>query len=99
MPYVSSDNLSLFYREQGAGRLVLILPGNTASSVCHEGELDFYGQDYHAVSLDFRGTGKSQRLSAWRHRFGTVPSSWAMTAITLSCGPAPMIFGLSPASF
>lgn len=65
MPTFINDGLSLFYREKGHGSLLLILPGNTASSVCHEGELDCFSQYYHAVSVDFRGTGKSQRLSSW----------------------------------
>ena len=65
MPYFSNDNLSLFYRKQGSGDLLLILPGNTASSSCHHGELDYFGQNYHTVSPDFRGTGKSQRISSW----------------------------------
>lgn len=65
MPTFVNDNVSLFYDEKGSGRLLLILPGNTASSACHEGELDYFGQYYHTVSLDFRGTGKSQRLSSW----------------------------------
>lgn len=65
MPYFTNDNLSLFYSEKGTGDLLLILPGNTASSACHQGELDFFGQNYHAVSPDFRGTGRSQRISSW----------------------------------
>ncbi len=65
MPYFSNHNLSLFYREQGTGDLLLILPGNTASSSCHKGELDYFGQNHHAVSLDFRGTGRSERISSW----------------------------------
>ena len=32
MPYVTHDDHRLFYREQGNGPLLLILPGNTASS-------------------------------------------------------------------
>ncbi len=65
MPVFEHENLSLFYRENGSGQLLLILPGNTSSSICHGGELDYFGQDYHALSLDFRGTGKSQRLASW----------------------------------
>ncbi len=64
MPNFINDDLSLFYNEKGSGRLLLILPGNTASSVCHEGELDYFGINFHTVSLDFRGTGNSQRLSS-----------------------------------
>ncbi|WP_300668450.1 alpha/beta hydrolase [Desulfoluna sp.] len=65
MPYFTHDDLSLFYRENGTGELLVILPGNTSSSSCHEEELDYFGQTYHAVSFDFRGTGKSQRLATW----------------------------------
>ncbi len=54
---------------QGDGPLLLILPGNTASSACHTGELDTFGQDYQAVALDFLGVGQSDRLDPW-------PSSW-----------------------
>jgi pimeloyl-ACP methyl ester carboxylesterase len=69
MPYFTNDDLSFFYDEKGSGALLLILPGNTASSCCHEGELYYFGQTFHAVSLDFRGTGKSQRVSPW-------PQNW-----------------------
>ncbi|ASQ90605.1 hypothetical protein CHL67_06420 [Prosthecochloris sp. GSB1] len=66
MPFFINENCSLFYNEKGSGQLVLILPGNTASSACHEGELEYFGKDHHTTSLDFRGTGKSQRLSSWQ---------------------------------
>jgi valacyclovir hydrolase len=59
----------LHYREAGAGAPLLILPGNTASSACHAGELAHFGQDWHALSLDFLGTGRSDRLASW-------PGSW-----------------------
>ena len=65
MPHFIYNNHQLFYREQGNGPLLLILPGNTASSACHEGELTYFGQRYHAVSLDFLGAGQSDRLAVW----------------------------------
>jgi pimeloyl-ACP methyl ester carboxylesterase len=43
----------------------LILPGNTASSACHLGELAYYGGRYTAVSLDYLGTGRSDRVAVW----------------------------------
>jgi pimeloyl-ACP methyl ester carboxylesterase len=43
----------------------MLLPGNTASSACHQHELEHFGQQYHTVSLDFRGTGQSERWSGW----------------------------------
>ncbi len=67
MPYFTNthNRHRLFYREQGAGPLLLLLPGNTASSVCHEDDLAYFGQWFHVMSLDFAGTGQSDRLAAW----------------------------------
>ena len=65
MPYFTHDSHQLFYREKGTGQLLLILPGNTASSACHDAELSYFGRQYHAVALDFRGTGQSDRLEEW----------------------------------
>ena len=65
MPDFSTDGISLFYDDRGTGDMLLILPGNTASSACHQAELNHFGKSYHAVSLDFRGTGKSGRMPQW----------------------------------
>ncbi|MBN1370711.1 MAG: alpha/beta hydrolase [Anaerolineaceae bacterium] len=65
MPFISLNGHPLFYREQGSGPLLIILPGNTASSACHEQELAEFGRRYHAVALDLLGTGQSQRLETW----------------------------------
>lgn len=67
MPYFIHHGHRLFYREQGRGPLLVILPGNTASSACHDGELDHFGQRYHAVALDFLGSGRSDRVAVWAH--------------------------------
>lgn len=69
MPFFTHRGHRLQFRTQGSGPLMLIPPGNTASSALHEGELAHFGQRYHAVSLDFVGTGQSDRLERW-------PLSW-----------------------
>jgi valacyclovir hydrolase len=69
MPYFTYKSQQLFYREQGKGKLLLILPGNSASSICHKGELAYFSRHYHAVALDFRGTGQSGRIAEW-------PDNW-----------------------
>lgn len=80
MPYFTHSRYRLFYREEGSGPLLLILPGNTASSALHLGELAHFGERYHAVALDFLGTGRSGRLDVW-------PDDWwlegAWTAVAL----------------
>ena len=65
MPHFEHEGQALFYREQGEGPLLLVLPGNTASSACHEGELAYFGQSYRTIVPDFLGTGRSDRLEAW----------------------------------
>lgn len=65
MPYIELEHRKLFYREQGEGPFLLILPGNTASSACHTKDLEYFGQHFHAVSMDFWGTGNSGRFNPW----------------------------------
>ncbi|MBP2643954.1 MAG: hypothetical protein H6Q67_1841 [Firmicutes bacterium] len=65
MSYFYSNGHNLHYREKGKGNLLLILPGNTASSANHIDDLDYFGEHFHAVSLDLWGTGKSDRLKDW----------------------------------
>ena len=65
MPTITLADVTLHYREAGAGPLLLVLPGNTASSACHDGELAHFADRFHVVSPDFRGTGRSTRLAAW----------------------------------
>jgi pimeloyl-ACP methyl ester carboxylesterase len=69
MPYFMYQGRRLFYREQGSGPPLLILPGNTASSACHPGELAHFGQRYRAVALDFLGVGQSDRVAVWPHNW------------------------------
>jgi valacyclovir hydrolase len=73
MPYVECAGHRLFYREVGHGPTLLILPGNTASSAHHLGEVEHFGRRFHAVSLDFWGTGQSDRLAEW-------PTDWYVQA-------------------
>jgi pimeloyl-ACP methyl ester carboxylesterase len=65
MPYLTVSGRRLFYQEQGEGPLLFILPGNTASSACHPGELNYFSRRFRAVSIDFWGTGRSDRSPAW----------------------------------
>ena len=53
------------YRTQGNREdpLLLILPGNTASSVYHKEELAFFHSlGFRVIAIDFPGTGQSDRL-------------------------------------
>jgi pimeloyl-ACP methyl ester carboxylesterase len=65
MPSITYNGAALFYREAGAGPPLLLLPGNTASSACHAGELAHFGRHYRTLVLDLPGTGRSSRLAVW----------------------------------
>ena len=52
---------------------MLILPGNTSSGKCHRGELEYFSQCHTTASIDFLGTGSSDRLLDW-------PSDWWLQA-------------------
>lgn len=56
---------SLFFRERGRGFPMLILPGNTSASFAHQGEMAYFEERYRTISLDFLGTGGSERVSEW----------------------------------
>jgi pimeloyl-ACP methyl ester carboxylesterase len=67
MPYCQWREHRLHYREAGdaAAPLLVILPGSTASSASHAGELKHFGSTHHVVALDYLGTGASDRLELW----------------------------------
>ena len=62
MPFLNHGGLRLHYRHAGSGPLVILLPGNTASSTHFEREINHLSAACHVASLDFRGTGQSDRL-------------------------------------
>lgn len=77
MPFFNWNDHKLFYRKQGKGPLLLILPGDTASSKCHQSELDHFSDRFCAASLDFLGTGKSERIKVWARNWWDQAASQA----------------------
>jgi len=64
MPFTSVGDLSMHYLEQGAGDPLLLIHGNTSSSVWWEYTLERLGDAYHAIAPDLRGRGDTQGPSA-----------------------------------
>lgn len=81
MPFYTYNKRKIHYRERGAGQLMIVLPGNTASSASHVDDLSYFGQFFHAASMDFWGTGLSDRIETW-------PDDWWETA---ACDAAKLI--------
>jgi pimeloyl-ACP methyl ester carboxylesterase len=57
------DSKTINYRSKGKGELIIFLPGNSASSIVYQSQIDFFSKKYYAVSIDFLGTGQSDRIS------------------------------------
>jgi pimeloyl-ACP methyl ester carboxylesterase len=72
VPYLVWNGYRVFYRVAGeAGRpLLIVLPGNTASSANYSAELEHYGRRFRVAALDFLGTGGSDRLPVWPDDWG-----------------------------
>lgn len=57
MPTAAIGDLTVFYVEQGSGQPVVLVHGNTSSSVWWEYTLARLGDAYHVVAPDLRGRG------------------------------------------
>lgn len=56
---------NVFYTETGSGAPLLLLHGNTASSVMFGGIIDLYAQNHTVILMDFLGHGRSDRLEVF----------------------------------
>jgi pimeloyl-ACP methyl ester carboxylesterase len=78
MPFFEWEQHRLFYRHQGSGPLLIVLPGNTASSFHLLGELTYFSERFQVAALDFLGTGQSERVAIWADQW------WLQGAIQIA---------------
>lgn len=64
--FKSSDNLRLWYEDQGEGQPLLCLSGLTRNSTDFDYVLPYILGEHRVIRLDYRGRGKSQRAPDWR---------------------------------
>jgi valacyclovir hydrolase len=62
---MSWNHKRIYYCQRGKGPLLVLLPGNTASSVHLQGELTYFSDRFRVIALDFLGTGQSDRVGVW----------------------------------
>ncbi len=62
MPYFIYQKKKIYYREEGKGELLILLPGNTASSAVHNEEINYFAQKFRVICPDYIGYGKSERV-------------------------------------
>ena len=63
MAYFDYQSKRIFYREAGAGKPLVMLHGDTASSVMFELLLPLYQKNFRVILIDFLGNGRSDRVS------------------------------------
>lgn len=62
MAFFNYQSHRVFYHEIGVGAPLLMLHGNTASSVMFQEIAEKYSKDYRVILMDFLGCGKSDRV-------------------------------------
>lgn len=63
MAYFNYNSHNIYYEEIGTGNPLLMLHGNTASSVMFSGIAEKYSDNFKVILIDFLGHGKSDRLA------------------------------------
>ena len=62
MSYFMYHTKKIFYNETGNGKPVIMLHGDTASSIMFDPLLPLYQENFKVILMDFLGNGKSDRL-------------------------------------
>lgn len=62
MSYFYYQSKKIFYKETGTGKPLVMLHGDTASSVMFEFLLPLYQENFRIILLDFLGNGRSDRV-------------------------------------
>ena len=65
MSYFNYQSKKIFYKEIGSGKPLVMLHGDTASSVMFEFLLPLYQENFRVILIDFLGNGKSDRIEAF----------------------------------
>ncbi|MEG0997577.1 MAG: alpha/beta hydrolase [Clostridiales bacterium] len=63
MAYFNYESHNIYYEEIGTGAPLLMLHGNTASSVMFSGIAEKYNDSFKVILIDFLGYGQSDRLT------------------------------------
>lgn len=63
MAYFNYQSKKIFYKEVGVGKPLVMLHGDTASSIMFEFLLHLYQENFRVILIDFLGNGQSDRIS------------------------------------
>lgn len=89
MPTATIGDLTMHYLEQGSGTPVVLVHGNTSSSVWWEYTLERMGDAYHFIAPDLRGRGDTQGPAA----------DWTVETLARDVRGLVEQLGIAPAHF
>lgn len=64
MPYLTVQNIQMYYEIAGTGEPLLFLHGLGSSTLDWEYQIDFFKQYYQVIAVDLRGHGNSDKPTA-----------------------------------
>ncbi|MFW6232413.1 MAG: alpha/beta fold hydrolase [Bacteroidota bacterium] len=67
--FIEFEGKKVYYETLGSGRPLLMIHGNTASSVLFNAEKLFYKDHFKVILFDWIGHGKSERVEGFRDDF------------------------------
>jgi 3-oxoadipate enol-lactonase len=59
MPKVQANGINIYYEQQGVGEPLILIPYLSADNACYAFQVADYAKHFTCISLDLRGTGKS----------------------------------------
>lgn len=63
------EGKAIHFIEEGKGEVIVLLPGNTASSAVHAEEIEYFSRNYRLICPDYTGYGQSERLECFPRDF------------------------------
>ena len=59
MPKIQANGINIYYEQQGVGEPLILIPYLSADNACYAFQVADYAKHFTCISLDLRGTGKS----------------------------------------
>ena len=81
LPFFQYHDKKVYYRDEGKGKVLLLLPGNTASSAVHLSEIKFFSESFRVICPDYVGYGQSDRVERLPVDFWWVTAEMCMDLV------------------
>ena len=95
MPEFIWKNHTIHYEDAGSGPVLMLYPGNTASSAHYRDAIEHWSGNYRVICPDLLGTGRSSRLASWPVDWWEENARMANALLDHLAGPACFAVGSS----